>query len=71
MNAALQIEVLANRILEVPTPNIGNTNKQADVNRLLQLFSDSKTKFLMKQTQEGKILVDEAYGIIHKYKDSL
>jgi len=25
----------------------------------------------MKQTQEGKILVDEAYGIIHKYKDSL
>ena len=71
LNAALQIEVLANRILEVPTPNIGNTNKQADVNRLLQLFSDSKTKFLMKQTQEGKILVDEAYGIIHKYKDSL
>jgi len=71
LNAALQIEVLANRILEVPTPNIGNTNKQADVNRLLQLFSDSKTKFLMKQTQEGKVLVDEAYGIIHKYKDSL
>ena len=71
LNATLQIEVLANRILEVPTPNIGNTNKQADVNRLLQLFSDSKTKFLMKQTQEGKILVDEAYGIIHKYKDSL
>ena len=71
LNAALQIEVLANRILEVPTPNIGNTNKQADVNRLLQLFSDSKTKFLMKQTQEGIILVDEAYGIIHKYKDSL
>jgi len=71
LNAALQIEVLANRILEVPTPNIGNTNKQADVNRLLQLFTDSKTKFLMKQTQEGKILVDEAYGIIQKYKDSL
>jgi len=71
LNAALKIEVLANRILEVPTPNIGNTNKQADVNKLLQLFSDSKTKFLMKQTQEGKILVDEAYGIIHKYKDSL
>ena len=71
LNAALQIEVLANRILKVPTPNIGNTNKQTDVNRLLQLFSDSKTKFLMKQTQEGKILVDEAYGIIHKYKDSL
>jgi molecular chaperone DnaK len=71
LNAALQIEVLANRILEVPTPNIGNTNKQADVNRLLQLFSDSKTKFLMKQTQKGKILVDEAYGIIHKYKDTL
>lgn len=71
LNAALQIEVLANRILEVPTPNIGNTNKQADVNKLLQLFSDSKTKFLMKQTQEGKILVDEAYEIIYKYKDSL
>jgi len=71
LNAALQIEVLANRILESPTTGVGNTNKQSDVNRLLQLFTDSKTKFLMKQTQEGKILVDEAYGIIQKYKDSL
>jgi len=71
LNAALNIESWANRILQVPTTGIGNTNKQADVSRLIQLSSDAKTKFLMKNTQEGKAMVDEAYSIINKYKDQL
>jgi len=71
LNAVLQIETLAHRILEVPTTGIGNSKKQEDVNRLLQIYNVAKTKFLMKHFQEGKILVDEGIEIIDNYKEWL
>ncbi len=71
LNAVLQIETLAHRILEVPTTGIGNSKKQEDVNRLLQIYNVAKTKFLMNHFHEGKILVDEAIEIIDNYKEWL
>lgn len=68
LNATLEIEFFAKRILEVPATGIGNTNKLTDITRLNEIASESKTKFLMKQTQEANSLVLEAYNIIDKYK---
>lgn len=71
LNAALQIEPLAGRILEIPGTSIGSTNKHADATRLQQLSSDAITKFKMRQTAAATEFVNEAYSIISKYKDWL
>lgn len=71
LNAALRIESLADRILGIPGTGVGNTNKQTDVLRLNQLGTDAITKFKMKNFDEGKEMVSEAYDIIEKYKDWL
>jgi molecular chaperone DnaK len=70
-SAALQIESLANRILNIPATPVGETKKQKDVKRLEQLSVDVKTKFKMNQDQSATTLIDEAYAIIEKYKESL
>ncbi|KAF0128469.1 MAG: molecular chaperone DnaK [Bacteroidetes bacterium] len=71
LNAAIRIELLANRILELPVTGIGKSKKQEDVNRLLQIYTTSKTKFLMKQNEEASALVLEAYEIIKTYRQWL
>jgi DNA-binding ferritin-like protein len=71
LNAVLNVEPLAERILNIPGTPVGVTNKQSDVSKLKQLSADMKTKLKMKQFDPTKILLDEAYAIIEKYKESL
>jgi molecular chaperone DnaK len=69
LNSALRIESLADRILNIPGTAIGTAKKQSDVNRLKQISLEVKTKFKMGQIEDGKILLDQAFDIITKYKD--
>ena len=71
LNAALRIAPLAERILNIPVTQIGNTNKLDDVDRLFQLSDGVKPKLKMHQTEDAKSLLDEAFRIISKYKDYL
>jgi molecular chaperone DnaK len=71
LNSALRIESFAERILNIPTTQIGGTNKQTDVTRLKQLGIDVRTKFKMHQIEPAKALMNEAYEIIDKYKQFL
>ncbi len=71
LSAALQIEGLAGRILEIPDTVLGKTDKKEVVKKLEQLAMDAKTKFKMKQTEAGIQDVDAAFEIIDKYKQWL
>jgi hypothetical protein len=71
LNAALRIELLADRILNIPSTSIGAGKKQSDVNRLIQLSSEVKTNFKMGQIELAKSKMDEAYGIINEYNSAL
>ena len=71
LNATLDIEMIAERIIEIPGTSIGNTNKQTDVAKLKQLSEDAKAKFKMRQSSAANELVEEAFVIIHQYKDWL
>ena len=71
LNSALRIESFADRILNIPGTPIGITNKQTDVNKLIQLYVNVKTKLKMNQFEAAIPLIDEAYEIIGKYKGSL
>ncbi len=71
LNLALRIESIAARILNIPGTPVGVTNKQGDVSRLKQLSVDVKTKLKMRQFESASPLIDEAYTIIDKYKESL
>ena len=67
LNSALQIELYADRILEIPTTTIGSTSKQADYDRLIRLYNDAKMKFKSGNIENGKELVNQAITIIEKY----
>lgn len=71
LNAALRIELLADRILNIPSTLVGAGKKQSDVNRLIQLSSEVKTNFKMGQIELAKSKMDEAYGIINEYNSAL
>ena len=71
LNAALNIDSFAERILNIPTTLIGVNNKQSDVNKLKQLSIDAITKIKMKQFDLAATVIDEAYEIIGKFKHSL
>jgi molecular chaperone DnaK len=71
LNAALRIESLADRILNIPGTRIGETTRQAEINRLNQISVDVKTKLKMHQIEPVKDLMVEAYDIIGKYRQYL
>jgi molecular chaperone DnaK len=68
LNAAIRIKSLAERILNIPTTDVGNTQKQTDANRLNQICVDAKIKLKNQQIEEAVALVDEAYEIVDQYK---
>lgn len=67
LNSCLDISPFANRILELPVTNIGKTDKQSDVQQLLELSDNAKSKFISNQVQEAIDLVNKAFNIIDKY----
>jgi molecular chaperone DnaK len=71
LNAALRIELLANRILNIPSTSVGAGKKQSDVNRLSQLSKEVITNFKLRQIELAKSKMDEAYGIIQEYSLAL
>lgn len=71
LNAALRIESLADRILNIPGTRIGETTRQAEITRLNQISVDVKTKLKMHQIEPAKDLMVEAYDIIGKYRQYL
>jgi hypothetical protein len=71
LNAALRIELIADRILHIPSTSVGAGKKQSDVNRLVQISGEVKTNFKMGQIELAKSKMDEAYGIINEYNSAL
>jgi len=71
LNAALRIELLADRILNIPSTSIGAGKKQSDVNKLVQISGEVKTNFKMGQIELAKSKMDEAYEIINEYNSAL